>query len=230
MGSDFNKAVKNMQAMSARGFCAADMVQYYEKENPTDARLRMSMDVPYYVMTEAGQQYTSGFCVVKLSPDAKTHERTAYNCELYVYDDGNSGFVPRSNTGKPSYRNVAELDAAQNPLVNEKGDMVSLKTATEEIGRFGIIASEFPHVMYPDEYMEAQAGIRGRFNMEPPKIEDYQIYLDSIKNQMRTGIVFVGAVQTLKDLNKVQKDYEENWLNDASPAVATQEETYGQTY
>ena len=82
------------------------------------------------------------------------------------------------------------------------GKDVSLNEAMEHMGQFAAAASEFPHVFAPDEYMEARSYLNGRLGLPMPTNEDYGEYLNSVENQLKQRIPFVGSVTNLTELDQ----------------------------
>lgn len=144
---------------------------------------------PYYF----GGHILYGHTLVLLTDERPGGIRHADSVELWLTDD----------QGKLD-RNI--LDVLSNDdfkVFTGTKDLVPSKYAYAELEQFAGAASELPHVFTFSEFIELRdLGVLDQV-LNAQIYQDYQVYLDDVKYKMESGVEFVGRIETLEDLLKV---------------------------
>lgn len=125
--------------------------------------------------------------------------KDTYGLEFYDSDGHNLDYMPGKNGP------TAVLD-----LCDKNGVLMNICKVKAQVCEFASSATDYPHVFTMSEYMESRNATyeRNKANhpesdlIQPPNPEDYDVYLESMQNQLRSrDFVFVGDITNIKDFN-----------------------------
>lgn len=103
-------------------------------------------------------------------------------------------------------RNLEDVMAGDDMVQDKTGNVISASDARADAGRFASAASEYPHVMMYEEYVEARTPVNARLHVDPPNEADYDKYLDHVSNQMSSGdVTFVGGITKRSQLTAARQ-------------------------
>lgn len=143
-------------------------------------------------------QDVDAHCTVDLNlrndKDLKRKELTSSDIvndvEFFTQDGRNLEDVMEEKTGSREIK-----------LQNKSGQDVAVEDVTASLSKFADAASNKPHVMTYDEYMDIRAVNAARMKVDPPVPENYINYVDNMRRQMRSGDVeFVGEIKNTRQL------------------------------
>lgn len=170
---------------------------HHEGKQPHHAEV--VMQTPY---TYQGEPLL-GYGIVELAQTPKDELRFATNMELWT-----------TNESKGLVRNVADIadekTGSRDYTVEQNGQEVKSSDAFGRMGNFAAAASEYPHVMTMDEYLDVTKERNERLHIGDPTLDDYEKYIMSMQRQMRDpDIKMIGAVRKPEDCTQIFQDIDD---------------------
>lgn len=161
-------------------------------------------ETPYFF---DGKKVEGRTCIDLLKP---RDEMSLSYCEFWCKDnDGN-------------YHNVEDMCCPSNVKIefsnSETGKSVNYFDARDELSKFSLIVSNCPYVMTYSEYVDSCLYQERRGFEGPPSVDDYSVYLDSVRSDLRNGNVsYVGSIDSLRKFDSSRDDLmmEANYLYQA---------------
>lgn len=191
----------------ADGFQVLDARQYYHGEDTLSPHLSQIIKTPYSFEGKPVLALTDTD-LKEAFRDKETGLRSTDMVEFYAVMDGRPNVPDMDNFEAMvkcrTLRNVDDMGAGRKVFDVGGGSTIAAGMAHERLRSVAAAASEYPHVMICDEYIEARSGFCGRLGLPRPTEDDYQnVYLPNVERQLSDpAFTFVGRIRSAADLGE----------------------------